>query len=262
MEQKIIYYQDELNDEFAGDDIVARKIDGDYKYVHKGIWKSFTHFFWYRMVATPLAFMFLKLKFRHKIINKKIVKKYKKQGYFIYGNHTNNMADALIPSMISIPKDAHVIVHPNNVSMPYLGRITPSLGAVPLPDTKEAMRNFTKCIEHRVVKQKRCVCIYPEAHIWPYYTKIRPFTSMSFSYPIHHNAPVFCFTNVYLKRKHSKNPKIVTYVDGPFFPNNELSMKEKREDLRNQVYNQMVERSKLNNIEIIKYVKVEEVKND
>ncbi len=27
---RIIYYSDELNDEFAGDDIVAKKIDGNY----------------------------------------------------------------------------------------------------------------------------------------------------------------------------------------------------------------------------------------
>ncbi len=254
LNQKIIYYQDELNDEFSGDHIVAKTIDGSYRYYHKGIWKKFTHFFWYRMIATPLAFLYLKIKFRHKIINKKVLKNNKKQPYFIYGNHTHNMADAFIPSMISIPKDAYVVVHPNNVSMPFLGRITPSLGAIPLPDDKVAMKNFTKCIEYRV-NQKKCICIYPEAHIWPYYTKIRPFKSMSFSYPLHHNTLVYCFTNVYLKRKHSKNPKIVTYVDGPFYPNKELSMKEQREDLRNQVYEQMVERSKLSNIEIVKYVK-------
>ena len=163
------------------------------------------------------------------------------------------MADALIPSMISIPKDAYVIVHPNNVSMPVLGKITPSLGAIPLPDDKKAMKNFNKCIEKRVV-EKRCITIYPEAHIWPYYTKIRPYQSLSFSYPIHYHTPVFCFTNVYLKRKHSKKPKIVTYIDGPFLSDTSLSMKEQRENLRNKVYAQMVERSKLNTIEVVKYI--------
>lgn len=252
--QKVIYYQDELNDEFAGDQIQAKPIDDKYVYVHKSIFKSITHFFWYRMVATPIAFLYMKLKFKHKIINKKVMKPYKKGAYFLYGNHTHNMADALIPSMISVPKDMHVIVHANNVSMPYLGRVTPSLGAIPLPDTKEAMRNFNNCLEYRV-KQKRGITIYPEAHIWPFYTKIRPFKSMSFAYPIRYNTPVFCFTNTYQRIRKTNKPKIVTYIDGPFFPNVDLSNKEQREDLRNRVYETMVKRSEANNIEIIKYVK-------
>ncbi|MBE6137951.1 MAG: hypothetical protein E7176_06100 [Erysipelotrichaceae bacterium] len=256
MHQKVIYYQDELNDEFAGDAIQARLIDDKYKYYHKSIFKSFTHFFWYRVIATPIAYAYMKFKFKHKIVNRKVVKPFKKKAYFIYGNHTHNLADAVIPTMVASPTDTHVIVHANNVSMPYLGRITPSLGAVPLPDTKEAMRNFTDCLEYRI-KQKRVIAIYPEAHIWPFYTKIRPFKSMSFSYPIRYGTPVFCFTNTYQKRKRSKNPRIVTYVDGPFFPNLELTGKEQREDLRNRVYNTMVKRSENSNIEIIKYVKRE-----
>ena len=33
-EQKIIYYKDELNDEFSGAEITPRKIDENYKYKH------------------------------------------------------------------------------------------------------------------------------------------------------------------------------------------------------------------------------------
>ena len=51
---------------------------------------------------------------------------------------------------------------------------------------------------------------------------------------------------------------MVTYVDGPFFADKNLSPKERRLDLRNKVYAAMVERSKNNNVELIKYVKVEE----
>lgn len=68
---KIIYYSDELNDEFAGDDIVAKKIDGNYRYIRKGILSRIGHIFWYRIFATPLAFCYLKIYFHHKIVNKK-----------------------------------------------------------------------------------------------------------------------------------------------------------------------------------------------
>lgn len=161
--------------------------------------------------------------------------------------------------MVVFPKDAYLIVHPNNVSIKVIGKITPSLGAIPLPGNAKAMKNFNKCIEKRI-KQKHVVFIYPEAHIWPFYTKIRPFTNMSFSYPISYNVPTFAMTNVYKKRKNGK-PKMVTYVDGPFFPDEGLSMKDARQNLRDKVYNQMVLRSKENDIEYIKYI-YKEKEND
>ena len=99
--------------------------------------------------------------------------------------------------------------------------------------------------------------IYPEAHIWPYYTKIRPFTDMSFRYPVQFDLPVFCFTDTYQKRRFGSKPKIVTYVDGPFYADKSLSSKEQRKELRDKVYNTMVERAKKSNVEMIHYERKE-----
>ncbi len=262
MEEKVIYYKDELNDEFSTAVIEAKKIDGNYTYVYSGNWKKFTHFFWYRVIATPLAFLYMKLYFGHKIVNKKVLKEAKNTGWFLFGNHTHFMADALIPTMISTPTDMYVIVHPDNVSMPYLGRITPSLGALPLPDDGAAARKFLKAIETRI-QEKHGVTIYPEAHIWPYYTKIRPFKDTSFRYPIKCKVPTFCFTNTYQKRRFRKTPRIVTYVDGPFYPEEKLSGQEQRAELRDRVYQTMTERSQNSNVERIKYMKASErLEND
>lgn len=249
-----IYYKDELNDEFAFDDIIPRKIGKEYIYVNNSLFKKFTRFFWYRIIAFPIAFFYLKFTYHHKIVNRKVIKKVCKNGFFLYGNHTHNICDALIPTFVSFPKSVFVIVHPNNISMPVLGKITPSLGAIPLPDDKDSTKNFLDCIKTRTT-QNKVLSIYPEAHIWPFYTKIRPFTSLSFRYPIQYEKPTFCFTNVYKKRKFSKNPQIITYVDGPFFADKNLSSKEQKENLRNQVFNAMNNRSKENNIELIKYIK-------
>jgi hypothetical protein len=61
-------------------------------------------------------------------------------------------------------------------------------------------------------------------------------------------------TNTYQKRANGK-VKIVTYIDGPFFPNENLeTINEKKSNLQNQVYNCMVKRSKNSNYEKIKYV--------
>lgn len=259
---KIIYFSDELNDEFSTTQIQPRKIDESYNYDGNKFLRAISHFFWYRIVFYPGSWIYLKLVYHHKIVNRKALKKEKKNSFFLYGNHTNDMADPYIPTFVVFPKSNYVIVHANNVSMPFLGRITPSLGAIPLPDNLAASRNFTNSIKDKV-EHNHPVTIYPEAHIWPFYTKIRPFVNTSFRYPVQYDKAVYCFTNTYQKRKFSKTPKIVTYIDGPFYPDKNLNGKDQREDLRNRVYSAMVERSKMNNVELIKYIKkTDEEKND
>ncbi len=254
--RKVIYYSDELKDEFSLTQITPRVIDESYTYIHKSFFKHFTHFFWYRVVFTPIAFFYTKIKFRHKVIGKEKFKSFKKSGYFIYGNHTQDLGDAFMPNMMNFPKHNYMIVHPNNVSMPFLGRITPSLGALPLPGCVKAYRNFASAV-HTHIESGHAVVIYPEAHIWPFYTKIRPFSDESFVYPIKENVPSFCFTNTYQKRKHSKKGKVVTYIDGPFYPNATLSARERRLALRNEIFNTMTERAKLSDHIQIQYIKKE-----
>lgn len=251
--QRIIYYSDELNDEFAGDNITAKKIDKYYDY-HGGILRKIGRVLLYRVLAVPIGWLALKIRYGHVIYGKRRLKGYDR--YFLYGNHTNNLADPFIPSMISAPKGTYVIVHPNNVSMPVLGKLTPCLGALPLPGDMESTRNFINEIEYRY-KTGNSITIYPEAHIWPYYTKIRPFKDMSFRYPVQLKSPVFCFTNVYKKRSIFGGIKIVTYIDGPFKADPGMPAKEQKAWLREQVYNTMVQRSAENNIEVVKYIRRE-----
>lgn len=173
----------------------------------------------------------------------------------MYGNHTLMGGDAFIPNLVNLPKKTYTIVHPDNVSKRGTKNFLLMNGAMPLPGTTKATKKFLEAIEKRVV-QNNVIMIYPEAHIWPFYTKIRPFKSISFKYPVKLNEPVFAITNTFHKRKFSKNPKVITYIDGPFHPNTQLSPKEQEQDLRDRVYNQMVERSKLNTYEFAKYVKI------
>lgn len=254
---KVVFYSDPLTDEFSTAEISPRRIDGKYRYDREiGVRHVFSGF-WYRLVAVPLALCYLKHKLHHTVVGKEKLKTAEKQGFFIYGNHTQIIGDALIPSAIRLPKKPSVIVHPNNVSMPFLGRCVPYLGGIPLPDDLSATRSFTHLIEKRL-GQGRAIFIYPEAHIWPYYTGIRPFTDDSFYYPIKYNTPVFCFTNVYKARKRSTHPKVVTYVDGPFYADRSLSRIAQRKDLRDRVYETMCSRAQLSDCTYIEYRPIEE----
>ena len=250
-----IYYTDELNEEFSTAKITPRIIDENYTYIHKNpIW-NLCSFLLQNVISVPIKILYSKIKFRIKYVGKEKLKTYKKEGYFIYGNHTQAFADTFIPSNPIYPKRNFFIVNPENVSMKFLGNIVQMLGAIPIPSNKQAMKKFLEAINQKIEKGY-AITIYPAAHIWPYYTKIRPFKTVSFKYPVQLEKPAFCMTNTYQSYgKNNDKVKIVTYIDGPFFPDEGLSVKEKQQNLRDKIYNCMVERSKNSNIEHIKYVK-------
>lgn len=252
---KIIYYEDELNDEFSKSSIEPRIIDEKYKYVHKNPLWNLCSFVLQNILSVPIKILYAKIKFRIKYIGKEKIKPYKNEGYFIYGNHTQPFADTFIPSIPMYPKRNFLIVNPVNISLKGTGTLVEMLGAMPIPSNKSAMKNFLEAIKQKMNKGY-AITIYPEAHIWPYYTKIRPFKDVSFKYPVQLEKPAFCITNTYQSYgKNNKKIKIVSYIDGPFFPNKELTLKEQQKELRNKIYNCMDERSKNSNIEHIKYIK-------
>ena len=255
---KTVYYKDERNDEFSSAVITPKRIDENWEYAPKGFWWRVKRFLLYRVLAYPIGFLLCKIKYGWKIKNREVRKRIPKgQGCFLYANHTQDLGDPFFPSFAVCPKGVFVIVHPNNVSMPVLGRANKYLGALPLPDNLKATRNFKKAIDERY-DEGNCIAIYPEAHIWPYYTGIRDFPAVSFRYPVEKNAPCLVLTTTYHTRCFPKKPRAVSYLDGPFYPNENLPPKERAQDLRDRVYAQMQERSKLNTCEYIRYEKEKE----
>ena len=76
-DKKVIYYKDELNDEFAGDSIKARPIDEAYWYGDSSLFFKVMRLFWYRIFAFPLAVFYMKVKYHHKIVNRSLIYPYK-----------------------------------------------------------------------------------------------------------------------------------------------------------------------------------------
>ena len=257
-EKNVIYYNDELNDEFSKAKIIPRKIDGRFKYNKSAFWE-FWSFLIQNVLSMPIKILYLKIKFNHRYIGTEKFKKYRKEGFFIYSNHTQAFSDTFTPSVAVYPKRNFLIVNPANISLKGTGWLVELLGAIPIPEGIEAYKNFLNRIKNRIDKGYS-ISIYPEAHIWPYYTKIRPFKDVSFKYPVQLNTPVFCITNTYQEEKNLKNKlkkkiTMVSYIDGPFFPDNSLNKKEAQEKLRDEVYKKMCERSQNNNVEKIIYKK-------
>lgn len=255
--KKVIRYKDELNDDFAGNDIQVKALPENYVYVKKNPLWRLGAFLLYYVVAVPVATVYNKLFHGEHIKNKKVLRKYRRKGYYIYGNHTMSAADAFTPGRVSFPKKANIIVSPAAVSVPVVSSLVEMLGGVPIATSMDGMRNFISAMGE-YSKRHKVIMIYPEAHIWPYYTGIRPFKDVSFKYPAKDGRPVFCFTRVFKKGVLSKRPRVTVYVDGPFFPVKGASVKENQKYLRDCVYNAMTARAALNKTEYIRYVKDDE----
>jgi len=258
---KTVYYTDELADDFSSFAPKNFYIPKDYVYIHKNIFYRFVTFIVYRLIMTPIAFFHNKISLHQKFANKKVLNKCRKEGYFIYGNHTQQFGGAYTPNMMCFPKSVYVVVNPDNLAVKGLRTILEMSGALPLPSTLEGMGKMMEAMEKRLV-QGHVICIYPEAHIWPYCTSIRHFKAVSFKYPARFGTPVYAFTDCYKKRKIGKKPRIVTFVDGPFYCDPKLSLNDRAEQLRKQVFDAMEARAKKESTySIIDYVKKgEEIK--
>lgn len=253
----VYYYTDLVNDDFASAQIKSRPLPDDFKYFHHNIFYKILADFIYFAFAKPGIFIYRKLVWHHKFVNHKALKIAKK-GAFYYGNHTQSTADACIPNGFRYAQRNFIVVNNDAFAIPFLKTIVGMLGAIPLSEKLSHKKELFRFIEDASTRQNKSITIYPEAHIWPYYTKIRPFSAGSFKYPARFNKPVFTFTNCYQKRKWSKKANIVTFIDGPFWPDMELDINDRAQKLRDEVYEAMTKRAeKYSTYQVVKYIKVD-----
>ena len=235
---RIIYYKNILNDDFAGTRIKQKQIDQKYVYVHKNIFYRFISFFLYYIIAKPLVYMACKIKRRVRIKNPQVLKKLKKTGFFMYGNHTSKF-DAVTPqSVVSKRKRVYIVANPDATSIPGIRTLVNMFGCIPLPSDVHSSTNYLDAIKYRY-EQKSIIMIYPEAHIWPFYTGIRPFSDASFRYPAMFNAPVVAMVTTYRKSHSKRKPFIDITLSEPIYPHSGYSLKENMKYLRDQVYDFM-----------------------
>lgn len=254
--KKTFYYADERNDDFAGNSINTRQIGDDFVFVNKHPFWRMLGVFFYRGIATPVAWFTCRIIYGVRIKNRRALR-HIDGGYFLYGNHTQSAHDAFAPSLLTFPRKCYIVTSPDAVSIPGLRQIVMMLGALPMPGTLRSGRNFLSALELRI-RHGNAVTIYPEAHIWPYYTGLRDFPDDSFSYPVRLGVPAVAFAVTYRHRRifKSKRPLITIYVSQPFYPDGGLSQRAARAALHSQVCGFMREHICVpENAEYIRYVR-------
>ena len=235
--RKTVYYKDLLHDDFSSTNgkINAEKITDDFPYERSKTWLFFSGLLYY-VIVLPIVFLIMKLRYGLRVRNRKAVSRLK-SGAFLFGNHTNGFPDAVIPSILSAPKRAFVVTGPEAVSIKGIRALVQMLGGIPLPAGFAGWKKFMQSIEEKT--GKNTVMIYPEAHIWPYFTGIRPFPETAFKYPYKMNRKVVASVVTYRQRKVFKNahPYITVTLSDPFDP----SCFESPKALRDAVYGFMAE---------------------
>ena len=255
--ERVTYYSDPLTDDFAGTNINTCHVPADFKYVRTGAVWRISGFIVYYMIAVPLVWVMAKLMLGLKFENRKALKTLRKTGFFLYGNHTNAL-DVYVPALAAFPKRSYIIANPDIVSIRGIKRLVMMLGALPVPSEHKGMRGFTEAISLRC-KERSCIAVYPEAHIWPYYTGIRPFADTSFYYPVSNGAPAVAMVTTYRKRKglfaFCKRPGMTVTFSEVFYPDTSLTKREAQKKLHRQVYEFM--KTKSENTDQVCYIRYE-----
>lgn len=252
-------YSDPENDDFAGFNIKTRPLGESYEYERSGaLWKVL-HRFIYSVIARPIIFVALKTVWRQRFVNREALKGIS-GGYYVYANHTAGAMDAFLPN-IADSRDNSIVVGPDAMSLRGLNSLLYILGAIPMGNSIRQLAEMKRCVLSRVARGET-VTIYPEGHIWPYYTDIRDFSDSSFMFPAADRRPVFTFTNCYSKRRLLKYPKVTTYIDVPFFAPEDMSPRSARKYLRDKCYTAMKKRcAEYSLYEYAEYIYIKEENN-
>ncbi|MDY3781887.1 MAG: hypothetical protein SOZ90_06885 [Candidatus Faecousia sp.] len=243
MPRKVITYRDPWHDDFAGTHIVTKPLYAGYRYVRTNpVWRACACFV-YRGLARPVALLFRKLWCCQRFENRKALDATLDRGIYVYANHTQKVMDAFLPCQLRRGGRSYIVVGPDTMSIPCIHNLVQMLGAIPLGSTLGQSREMTACV-HGHIAAGDLVAIYPEAHIWPFYTGIRSFSEASFGYPARDGAPVYTMTSCYQKRRFGPFPKVVTYLDGPFYPDEALPLPQRKKALRDACQKAMEARAK------------------
>lgn len=246
-----MYYYKNFDDDVITTNGQNDELDSDYIYVHTNcVYKMLSSFIF--LLGRIFSFFYCRLFLKISVENSLVLKEYKHRGYFLYGNHTQPIGDVFIPAQVCRDKRFYTIASAANLRLKFIGKLLPILGIIPVSNSISKTRELYKAVKKRI-SENNVIVIYPEAHVWPYYTKIRPYLDTSFKFPVDFDVPVFCMTTTYYKRKFFKKPGIRIYVDGPFIPDKNLIKRERQAKLYNDVLKQMENRCKKSTYEYVEY---------
>ena len=256
---RTIYWKDEVNDDFDEVGLKRPSVPEGYKYKRTNPFNNFFSGILYYGIAKPVLGLYCLFK-GIRIKGKKNIKKLGGKGAFIYSNHVA-LSDVLKfqAYVFFWRKRVNIVGYPDTLTMPIVRNLTRALGYLPLPLPGD-LKNMVALVDafKFYIEKNQFILIFPEAHIWPYYTKVRTFKSGSFNYPAKLEAPVLPIVTTWRKPKIGKKAKQTLYILEPIYPDPDKTAAENKEYLYQKTLEAMQKcADSVSQYEYIKYIKIE-----
>lgn len=210
------------------------EIDAKYNFrIKNPIGKFFAGIFW-AIVALLVPFIVL-VSHATRIKGKRNLHTLKNSGAIIVPNHVLYL-DCMIAAQCAYPKKMYLHVMEGSMKIPVLRHLMKALGGMPIPTKVSAKRAFIT-ETNKILKEKKFVCVYPEAALWPYYEKIRPFKSGAFHFAVKNNVPVvpicinFRKQRGLLKKLKVRAKFVTVHIGKPIYANPDMEFTDAVNDL-------------------------------
>ncbi len=228
MKKTQVRYYNNFTDDFEQSARQNFKLPNNYKWVRTDSISRVLSAIIYTL-AIIFSSVYCRLCLHMRVVGRKNLKGLK-CGFFVFCNHTQPVGDVFIPALAVFPKRIYTVVSTANYGIPIIGKILPFLGALPTVDSAHGIKELTRAAESKI-RDGHPVVIYPEAHVWRYYTDIRSFPETSFKFPAKFGCPAFSLTVTYKKSKIFRKPVMRVFLDGPFYPDGATAKEKVKNDI-------------------------------
>ncbi len=196
------------------------RVDEKYRFVNRNIFFRLGSSLLFYFIAIPLLSLVSRLFFGLKIVGKKNLR-YLKGGAVTVTNHIH-MLDSPMVACTLFPRKPFFATLKANFEIPVVRRLIRLLGGVPIPESPKAMHAFMESMRAQLEKG-RIVHFYPEASLWPWYDKLRPFRNGAFHLAVKSGVPVLPMVFTFRKpgrllARLRKKPLITLHIGMPEYP--------------------------------------------
>ena len=215
------------------------KIKDDYKYIiNNKIFNMFSDLLF--IIITPILWIINRILFGFDVENIENLRKVP-GGKITISNHVHPM-DCTMNGLINFPERTYFPTLATNFEIPFIRHLIRILYAIPIPKKQKQKEKFYKEINTALLEGKT-IHMYPEAALWPYYEKIRPFKKGAFKMAVDSNCPIVPILYTFnepdgifalYKRKKCIHAKVLE----PVYPDNSKDKYERINDLEKRVLEQ------------------------
>lgn len=159
-------------------------------------------------------------------------------GKVTISNHIHPM-DCTMNGLINFPERTYFPTLATNFKIPFIRHLIRILYAIPIPKKVTQKEKFFEEIKKALLDGKT-VHMYPEAALWPYYEKLRPFKKGAFKMAVDANCPIVPILYEFKEPEgilalYKRKKCIHARVLEPVYPNLSLKEYDRIEDLQNRV---------------------------